>query len=101
MAEKKVGLAELFAVLRTEIDRSVANLKGSGKDAMLVLKEAEVEVHFVVEKEVKGGGNIEVPTLFAVELSGAYKSENVHKIKVTLAPKTGANVDLAGSPSGD
>jgi hypothetical protein len=74
---KKTGLdlAELLPVLRSEIDKAVENLNKSGKGALFDLKEAQVEVHFVVTKEVESGAKGGVPMVFAVELGGSYGTE--------------------------
>lgn len=96
-----LGLAELLTALRIEIDKAIVNQERSGKDAIFQLKEAEVEIHFVVSTEGKDGVSVGIPKLFAVEMGDSTKAENLHKLKVTLSPKPGKEVDLAGSSAGD
>jgi len=101
---REIGLSDLLTALRVEMDKAMDNLKKSGKNALFELKEAEVEIHFVATKEVKGGASVDIPGLFAVELGGAYTAENLHKLTVTLSPKPdaqGRGPDIAGSGSGE
>jgi len=104
MASEQLGLADLFTALRAEINKAVENLRQSGEAAMFELKEAEVEIHFVATREGKGKAGVDIPGLFAVELGGTYKAENLHKLKVTLKPKPtpeGKGPDIAGSKTGE
>ena len=64
-------------------------------------KEAEVEIQFVVSSEGKDGLSVGIPKLFAVEMGNTSKSENLHKLKVTLVPKSGNPPDMAGSNTGE
>ena len=98
--EKKIGLAELLHALRMEIDRSKQLLIASGVTPLLELKDAEVEIQFVVEKEVKAVIGIEIG-LFAVEAGGKYHSENLQKLTVKLSPIAGQDASVAGSKSGE
>jgi hypothetical protein len=98
--ENKIGLAELLHALRMEIERSRKLLVDSGVAPLLKLKDAEVEVQFVVEKEVKAGIGVEIG-LFAVDAGGKYHSENLQKLKVTLTPTPGWDGSVAGSGSGE
>jgi len=98
MKKQRLGLADLLSALRGEIDLARQRLSESGAAPMLRLKEAEVEVQFGVETVGKGGADFDV-YFFAVQLGGEYKSQNLHKLKVTLSPVGG--VDVAGSGSGE
>jgi hypothetical protein len=100
---KKIGLAELLRALRIEIDRSKYLMVEQGVTPMLELKDAEVEVQFVVEREAKGGIGAELG-LFAVEAGGKYHSENLQKLKLKLSPiadPSGSRGSIAGSPTGE
>jgi hypothetical protein len=96
---KKIGLAELLRALRADLDAAQSGLTSSGKPALLDLKEAEVEIQFIVQREVKAGIGVDVG-LFALEAGGKYHNENVHKMTVKLELHPGADASVAGSGSG-
>lgn len=90
----KLGLSELLAALRLEIEVAQTRLKTERKTAVLAIKTVEAEVHFLVDKTTsgKGGANIH---FFAAEAKHEYKSENVHKLRITLEP-TESPIEFAG-----
>lgn len=85
MARESTGLTDLVAALRSEIDRAQTKLAEQGKEAMFNLDHVEAEVHFVIEKGAGGGGGFNIHFV-AVEAKGNYKSQNVHKLKISLTP---------------
>lgn len=97
----KIGLAQFLQALRTELDQARTDLKNDGKDAFLDLENAEVEIHFVVEKEAKSGLDVDIIGLFALEAGGKYHTENIHKLKLKLKPRAGVDAAVAGPGSGE
>ncbi len=95
----KIGLADLLVALRTELASARARLSMSKKAALLDLKEAEVEIQFIVQHEINAGGNVHVG-LFAIEAGGKYHKESVHRLTVKLEVHPGADAAVAGSGSG-
>ena len=98
---KKIGLAELLGALRTDLDAARLHLKNSpDSKPLLDLKEAEVEIQFIVQREVKAGGGLDIG-LFALEAGGKYHNENVHRLTVKLTVHQGSDAGVAGSGSGN
>lgn len=59
MSSTLLGLVDLVAKLRAEIESAQKRLEKQNQTPMFVLKQVEAEIHFVVQKVVKGGGGLE------------------------------------------
>ena len=79
-----LGLLELLTALRGEIEAAQKQFS-AGKTPALYVDTVEAEVNFVVETGNTGGGGVRV-YFVTVEGKHEYKSQNVHKLKLTLKP---------------
>lgn len=93
------GLANVLRALRIELDAAQKNLAESGKEPLLFLKGAEVELAFTMEKSASGKGGIKFK-VWGLEIGGdadvARKSTVVHRIKIDLEP----GADTTKPPTG-
>ncbi|HEY1211099.1 MAG TPA: trypco2 family protein [Terracidiphilus sp.] len=96
---KSIGLAELLAQVRAEIDQSQENLRKSGKPAAIDWESAEIEISFGVTKggNAKGSANIHI---FAIEVGGNYNSQEVHRLTLHLKPHEKSSADKKNSTKG-
>lgn len=84
-ASKSIGIADLLAQVRTEIDLAQDNLIRSGKEGAIEWESAEVEISFGVTKSADANGKVNFH-IFAIEAGGEYKSEEVHRLTLRLKP---------------
>jgi Trypsin-co-occurring domain 2 len=76
----ELGLSDLIARLKEEIGK----LQFTGP-AMFTIDGVELELKFVVEKSTDATGKVNW-MLFAAEAKGAYRTQNVNTVKLTLKP---------------
>jgi hypothetical protein len=93
---KRIGLAELLAQVRAEIEQSREDLRASGKPAAIDWESAEIEVSFGVTKEIDASGKASFH-IFAIEAGGKYNSQEVHRLTLRLKPHGESRVAVAGS----
>jgi hypothetical protein len=93
---KRIGLAELIAQVREEIEEAQEKLRASGKQAMIDWESAEIVISFGVTKggNAKGSANIHI---FAIEAGGEYKSEEVHRLTLRLKPHDDSPISFNGT----
>jgi len=75
--KNNLGLKEAL----TAIKREIIEAQKDEKERMFSLKEVEVELGVVFEKEANAGVQ-----LFVFKLGGKIKSEKTHKIRLKLQP---------------
>jgi hypothetical protein len=91
----EIGLADVI----TSLKRELLEVQKRPEERILTIKDIEIELKFVVEKErgVVGKGHY---LFFAAEAKGSYKNQNVHTIKLKLEPNKefphGGNIKVGG-----
>jgi len=96
--EPPVTLSSLVAALRSEIDAMQANLAQSGRDALLSIETAEVEISFGVERSgsAKGGFSLKVFDIgFEAGADNGWNNLAQHKLKLTLRADPDIGVAVA------
>lgn len=98
---KSIGIADLLAQVRAEIDLAQERLSSSGKEPAIDWESAEVEISFAVSKTVDAKGGVNY-LIFAVEAGGELKSEEIHRLTIKLKPHEDSrtvNLDFGTTPS--
>ncbi|GAB7188979.1 hypothetical protein ATKI12_8810 [Kitasatospora sp. Ki12] len=83
------GLPAVFEALRSDLVAAQQRLLNGNQEAILNLKETEVELSFTVERAGKGKGSINLKVFGVGFEAGGEKGANrstVHRLKVTLEP---------------
>lgn len=83
------GLPAVFEALHADLVASQRRLLDADQEAMLKLKETEVELTFTVERAGKGKGGLNLKVFGVGFEAGVEKGTNrstVHRLKVTLEP---------------
>jgi Trypsin-co-occurring domain 2 len=101
LTETEISLPELAAALRRDLEKAQANLQAGGKEAILNLESAEIELNISIGTTKGGGGGVNLSVL-GVGVSGGGKYEGTtatgHKLKLVLKPGHGDVVGVAGRP---
>ncbi|GFE17966.1 hypothetical protein Sgleb_60130 [Streptomyces glebosus] len=88
-ASEGYGLPAVFEALRSDLAAAQQRLLNADQEAILNLKETEVELTFTVERTGKGKGGINLKVFGVGFEAGGEKGTNqstVHRLKVTLEP---------------
>jgi hypothetical protein len=96
---KSIGLAELLAQVRAEIDQSQENLRKSGKPATIDWESAEVEISFGVTTAADAKGKVSFH-IFAIEAGANYNSQEVHRLTLHLKPHEKSSSDKKNRTNG-
>ena len=96
MLSTEIPIADLLRALRVELQRAEDDVWRSGRQGLLKVKEAEVEINVVAKYSAEGQGEAKVLGLFAVGLGASVASEQVHRVKLTLEAIGDRDVEVAG-----
>ncbi len=98
--EKTIGIPEVLASLRDDLDKAQEALSQSEKEPFLKLDSAEIELTVSISQsfgtEVKVGFNV-LGISFGAGAKENEDSQNSHKIKISLKPFSA--VGVAGKPN--
>lgn len=83
-SENSIGLAELIEQVKRDL---LSTAPGQTKDApVLFVNSVELELQVTVKRGGTGGVKVNVVSVGGAELGGNISRDDVHKVKVTLAP---------------
>lgn len=82
--DRSIGLAELIEQVKQEL---LSAAPGTTQEApILFVNSVELELQVTVKREGGGGVKVDVVSLGGAELKGGMSRDDVHKVKVMLAP---------------
>ncbi len=105
---KELELSDMLVLLRKELKAAQQKAVDEQEDLRFKVEDVEVEVNFIVGKEVEGQGTTKAKFKFWVfseaeaelQASGKYASQTVHKVKLRLTPQNADGSDTLVSDTG-
>ena len=97
-SNNKIGIPEVLASLRNDLDKAQDALSKTGTQPMLKLDTAEIELAVSISQSSDAGGKIGLNVLgigLGVDTKKTTKEQSTHKVKITLKPY--GTVAVAGS----